>query len=101
MKIRSGLTPNILCRIALCYALKEYNTPIVEKDSQGQEFNRFTLLGEWDSFYIALLKMKLLNEGKDPTANLLKSLKEHIEHGVDLLYTRVRNFDDIGQIMEV
>ena len=72
--------------------------PSLNKDSQGQEFNRFTLLGEWDSFYIALLKMRLINEEKDPNENLLPELKDHIERGVDLLYRRVRRFSDLASL---
>jgi DNA sulfur modification protein DndE len=98
LKLRTGLTPNILGRIALCYSLKEPGSPKIKKDSQGQEFNRFTLLGEWDSFYIALLKMRLLSEEKDPNGNLLPELKDHIERGVDLLFQRVKNFTDLSKI---
>ena len=82
----------------MCLSLKEPGQPNMKKGSQGQEFNRFTLLGEWDSFYIALLKMRLINEGKVPSEHLLTELKEHIERGVELLFYRVRGFNDLAHL---
>jgi len=47
LKGRTGLTPNILCRIGFCLSLRD---PIVPKpenyDEEGQEINRYTLTGE-------------------------------------------------------
>jgi len=71
----------------------------MNKDSQGQEFNRYTLTGEWDSFYVALLKLRIINEGLDPEHDLLKSFKEHIERGVIILYNRVKEFIDLANLI--
>jgi DNA sulfur modification protein DndE len=62
------------------------------------EFNRFTLTGEWDSFYIALLKIRLMNDGLNLEENQLTHFKEHIERGVNLLYNRVKEFKDISSL---
>ena len=59
------------------------------------EFNRFTLTGEWDAFYIALLKMSLMNSSLDPDKDQLTYLKAHIERGVTLLHNRVRDLTDL------
>ena len=95
LKGRTGLTPNILCRIAFCLSLKEPGPPETNQDSQGQEFNRYTLTGEWDSFYIALLKIRLMNDGLDPDIDQLIRFKEHVERGVTLLHNRVKEFPDL------
>ena len=95
IKGRTGLTPNILSRIAFCLSLNEPGIPNQKMDSQGQEFNRYTLTGEWDSFYMALLRTRLLNSGLDPDENLLTHFKAHIERGVVLLHNRVKGFKDL------
>ena len=95
LKGRTGLTPNILGRIAICLSLKEPGIPNENKDSQGQEFNRYTLTGEWDSFYITLLKMRLINDILDPDENLQIQFKEHLERGVFILFNRVKDFSDL------
>lgn len=99
LKGRTKLTPNILCRIAFCLSLKEPGIPDMCKDSGGQEFNRYTLTGEWDTFYIALLKLRMLNDGLNASEDLLKQFKEHIERGVIILFNRVKNFEDLSNLL--
>jgi len=72
----------------------------MKKDSQGQEFNRYTLTGEWDTFYIALLKIRLMNDGLSTDKYLLSHFKEHIERGVILLFNRVKNFKDLSSLLD-
>ncbi|MFI5422341.1 MAG: DndE family protein [Nitrososphaerales archaeon] len=48
LKGRTGLTPNILCRMALCLSIADPSMPNPKlEDEKGQEFSRYTLLGEW------------------------------------------------------
>ena len=55
LKGRTGLTPNILARIALCYSLNYQKiSNFIKIDEDGQEFNRYTLTGEYDAYFIAL-----------------------------------------------
>src|SRR5690554_3221272 len=57
LKGKTGLTPNILLRIAVCYSLNEPRIPNPKMfDEEGQELNRYTLTGEWDCFYMGLLR---------------------------------------------
>ncbi len=64
------------------------------------EFNRYTLTGEWDSFYLALLKTRLIRDGLDPNKDLLFNFKEHIERGVILLFNRVKQFKDLATLAD-
>src|SRR5262245_18153253 len=53
LKTRTGVTPNILCRLGFCLSLEEPGLPQVEQypeDSQ-REINRYTLLGEYDLLF--------------------------------------------------
>ena len=47
-KSRTGLTPNIACRLALGISIAENNMPSLElfTEESGQEINRYTLFGE-------------------------------------------------------
>lgn len=96
--MRTGLTANILCRIAFCLSIRE-PTQKINNDSLGQEFNRYTLTGQWDSLFIALLKEKLLDEGQDPTQELSTPFKEHIESGIILLYNRIKHLTDLMDLL--
>jgi DNA sulfur modification protein DndE len=98
LKRRTGLTPNILSRIGFCLSLKEPGQPNMKRDSHGQEFNRFVLFGEWDAYYIALLKMRLINDRIEYSDNILPILKEHIERGIVILFNRVRHFRDLSTL---
>jgi len=47
-KSRTGLTPNIACRLVLGISIAENNMPSLElfTEESGQEINRYTLFGE-------------------------------------------------------
>ena len=57
LKGRTGIRPNVLCRIGLMLSLSDENEPELDVDAtDGSEFNRFTLMGEWDALIVALLE---------------------------------------------
>lgn len=56
LKARTGITPNILCRIGFCKSLELPSHPKdISSQEKGREINRFTLLGEYEKAFIALL----------------------------------------------
>ena len=84
---RLDLRRNIVCRLAIGRSLakKEPVKNIKPKDSAGYEFNRYTLTGEYDDIFKALVKQherKKLNERE----YFSKFLRNHIERGIQLLY---------------
>lgn len=101
MKSRTGLTPNLVCRLALCLSLSEKGTPDITlySSSQAREFNRYTLLGEWDPLFLALLRERLVSDGLDPVAHLEEQLKAHISRGVMLLTQRVKQLEDLADLI--
>lgn len=72
----------------------------MKKDSQGQDFYRHTIMGEWDTFYIALLKIRLMNDGLNHDEDLLSHFKEHIERGVVMLFNKVKKFKDLSSLLD-
>lgn len=100
LKGRTGLTPNILSRIAICYSLNDPKIPNPsEYDEDGQEFNRYTLTGEWDSFFIALIKERCIQDGLDPEKDLLPQFKAHLNRGVFLISPIIKDLSDFQNLL--
>jgi DNA sulfur modification protein DndE len=68
-------------------------------DEQGQEFNRYTLMGEWDQLFFALLKERLLLDGLDVVQDLAAQFAGHLNRGVSLLYTRLKTLNDLHELI--
>ena len=101
LKIRTGLTPNLLCRMGFCLSLSEPGIPDVQlySDTQAREFNRYTLTGQYDLFFFSLLRERLLEDGLDTEASLEPQFKAHLSRGVGLLYQRVKNLEDVSSVV--
>ena len=97
LKGRTGLLPNVLCRLGLSLSLMEPGIPKPEDyTTDGSEFNRYTLMGEWDPLIVVLLKERCAADGL-PLDNdsLVKQFLAHLNRGVELLYARVRGLSDL------
>lgn len=101
LKTRTSLTPNLLCRFGFCLSLVEPGIPDPElyAAGQGREFNRYTLTGEWDSFFFSLLRERLVQDKLDIETNLEPQFKAHLSRGVLLLTKRLKNLADIADII--
>lgn len=100
LKAKTGLTPNILCRLALCLSLSDPSIPKGKLDDEkGQEFSRYTLLGEWDAFYIALLRERLILDKLDPDTELMPQFRAHLNRGVMMLFSRVKDLSDVYDLI--
>jgi len=93
---KTGLTPNLLCRLAFCLSLAETRVPNPDDyPEEDREFNRYTLLGEYDALFLALLKQKCTEDAVDN--NLLPDyFRAHLNRGIGLLQQRVRNLSDLA-----
>jgi DNA sulfur modification protein DndE len=100
LKAKTSLTPNILCRMALCLSLSDPSIPNGKLDDEkGQEFSRYTLLGEWDAFFIALLRERLIHDRLDPDKDLMPQFKAHLNRGVMMLFSRVKDLSDVYDLI--
>lgn len=100
MRARTGITPNILGRIGFCLSLDEPGIPTsIAKDTKvGREINRFTMLGEYDVAYIALLVTRIRKDGLSNEA-LEDQFVAHMNRGVELLAARVKTLADLPAIV--
>ena len=101
LKGRTGLLPNVLSRIGLMLSLAEVNEPELGADAtDGSEFNRFTLMGEWDPLIVALIGERGaangFNEGNEM---LVRYFRAHLNRGVRLLYGRVKRLGDLVSLL--
>src|SRR5277367_2185534 len=61
---KTGLTPNLLCRMAFCLSVAEPRVPDPDDfPEEDREFNRYTLLGEYDALFVALLTERCRQDG--------------------------------------
>lgn len=100
LKRNTGLTPNYLARIGLCYSLNEPRPPSPQEyDTGGQVINRYTLLGEHDALYMALVRKRMLNEERDPETELYDYFLAHLNRGVQALSGRITDVSDFYTLL--
>lgn len=87
LSTRLDLKRNIICRMAIgrSLAIKETVKNEEYADSAGYEYNRYTLTGDQDVLYKALITQ---HEGKqlDDNTYFKTYLRNHIERGTKVLY---------------
>lgn len=102
LKSRTGITPNILCRMGFALSLDEPGLPNPDAYSEdsGREINRYTLLGEYDATYVALLRQRMSDdataggaENREPDIDA--QFRAHMNRGVMLLAARIRSLPDL------
>lgn len=95
-----------VARMGLTLSLSDSTPPQREYYLEdGMEFNRLTLFGEYDSVYMSMLKTYgLYKDGKeidDLSAKETTSyLVAHINRGVIKLFNRVKNQDDLFELVQ-
>ena len=100
LKGRTGLTPNILTRLGFCLSLSDPSPPNpAEYPEDGQEFNRYTLTGEWDLFFVVLLKERCRADSLDLDQDLTKQFRAHLNRGVFQLFNRVKDLGDLEVLL--
>lgn len=100
-KSRTGLTPNIACRLALGVSLAEDSIPSLELfvEETGQEINRYTLLGEHELVLLALFT-QWCHDQKIAEKKRYKYFLAHLNRGVELLTNRVKGLDGLSHLLK-
>lgn len=102
LKGKTGLTPNLLCRIGFCLSLREPDipNPSAYDENSNREFNRYTLTGAWDNLFVSLLSQRCAKDGLLIPEDLEEYFRAHLNRGVILLFQRVKNLDDLCRLIE-
>jgi DNA sulfur modification protein DndE len=100
MKSRTGITPNLLCRMGFCISLDEPGVPAPERypEDSDREINRYTLLGEYEAVLVALLRQRLVRDGLGMT-RMDDMFRAHMNRGVVILAGRLKGLDDLQGIV--
>lgn len=87
LSTKLGLRRNIICRLAVGRSLAKKHSvkDFHPKDSLGYEFNRYTLTGDYDEIFKALITQHERRKVTDHQY-FSKYLINHIERGIELLY---------------
>ncbi len=97
---KTGLTPNLLCRIGFCMSLAEPPIPNPsDYQEEEREFNRYTLLGEYDQLLVALLRQRCHQDGIDDPDVLPHYFKAHMNRGITLLQQRTKSIGDLVNLV--
>ncbi len=101
LKAKTGIAPNLLCRVGFCLSLSQPGIPDehLYDDGQVREFNRYTLTGDWDVLFLCLLRERILRDGLDPVVDLADQFKVHLSRGIYLLHQRVKNVADLTELL--
>ncbi|MEU5854558.1 DNA sulfur modification protein DndE [Nocardiopsis dassonvillei] len=82
---------NILCRWALATSLDDESPPLVREvtTDSNVEMTWKTFSGQYADIYLAVLKLRCIQDGKEPTEeNLGQTLTVHIHRGIGYLAGR-------------
>ncbi len=60
-----------------------------------------TITGEWDSFFVALLRERCAYDGIDGDTSMEEQFRAHVNRGVLLLYNRVKCLGDGHKLQEL
>jgi len=70
IKAKTGLTPNILLRIAICISIKQQSIPNPDEfNADGSELTPIVLFGEHEPIYHALMINRLKQDKLDALPN--------------------------------
>lgn len=102
MQAKVRLTPNLLCRIGFCLSLNDPTIPdpAAYPPDSPREINRYTLTGEWDDYFVALLRERCAYDQLDLEHELEDQFRAHVNRGVLVLNLRVKNQADSGRLIQ-
>ncbi|MCD4666141.1 MAG: DNA sulfur modification protein DndE [Bacteroidales bacterium] len=101
MKGRTGLTPNILCRLGFCLSLNDASIPNPDsyRSPGDREIDRKVLMGNEEDLYIALVKTRCVEAGIIEDEQIFEYFKAHMNRGILLLSKRVGNIKDLARLI--
>ena len=102
IKARTGITPNIAGRFAICLSLRDPSVPNPDEyDEKGSEIHPAVLFGKYEDVFLALLTLRLGRDRLDVETYLNRMLRAHFNRGSIMLHARVRHLDDFYEMVRV
>jgi DNA sulfur modification protein DndE len=100
LKARTGLTPNLLCRLGFCLSLNDPTPPDPTQypEDGPREINPYILTRPWESLILALVKERCHQDGFGEET-FEDQFRAHVNRGVLMLYKQVRDLNDLAQLI--
>ena len=99
LKAKTGLTPNLLARFAICLSIKETSIPNPsEYDKEGSMFEPTILFGEYEQLYLGLMRNRLKKDHCDES-ELTDMTRCHLNRGVITLNARIGDLGDFYDLV--
>lgn len=96
IKSRTGLTPNISGRFAICLSLGDPSPPNPDEfDENGSEIHPSVLFGEYEDMFMALMIRRLEACKMDPGIYVDRMLRAHFNRGTIALFSRIHDMSDL------
>ena len=101
LKHKTGLTPNILARFAICLSLKDPSIPNADEfDEKGMEMHPTVLFGEHERMFMGLMLERLYRDRLEPKIYLQKQLRAHLNRGAIALWPRINDLSDFYELVK-
>jgi len=103
LKKKTGLTPNLAGRFAICLSLKDPSIPNPEEfDERGSEIHPSVLFGEYEDVFRALMIQRLKSDNLPLDSKMLnRMLKAHFNRGAIALFARINDLSDFYEMVKI
>lgn len=99
IKKKTGITPNIAGRFAICLSLRDPSPPNPDEyDENGSEIVPAVLFGEYEDVFMALMMLRLEQDRLDADVYLNRMLRAHFNRGAVMLFARIQDIDDFCRV---
>ena len=100
LRQRAGLTPNLICRMAMAASLETGKIGPTADVEEGQEFNAYTLFGADQPIYTTILRWVETEDGElVDDRELLRRLRSHIDRGLRVISVRLKSPGDAARLL--
>ena len=101
IKGKTGITPNVSGRFAICLSLRDPSPPNPDEyDEKGSEIHPSVLFGEYEDMFMALMVLRLRRDSLDPEIYLNRMLRAHFNRGAIMLHARIKNLGDFCRLVD-
>jgi len=101
LRSKTGLTPNISARFAICMSLKDRSVPNTDEFNKGgSKFEPDVLFGKHEQIYLALMLNRLKVDRLDPELYLNEMTRAHLNRGVIALMPRINDLSNFYELVK-
>ena len=101
LRTKTGLTPNISARFAICMSLKDRSVPNPDEFNKGgSKLEPDVLFGKHEQIYLALMLNRLKADRLDPELYLNEMTRAHLNRGVIALGPRINDLSNFNKYLE-